>query len=259
VSDVLRINNYDKIPLELINSAPPAEVTPKIYDLEDKCRDILVSLGMHEHITNPLVQLDEGDKTMLKLENSLNSEQNALRTSIYSTLAPVLNVYKKHRIEGAKIFEIGKIYAKDLSETRVLEAIGPLGELRQILSAFFLNLGIDNINYKGEKMRAGIYQGSLELGEARPDSFTIYTEKLLKAKTSNLRTRAKILHRSTQDLTIELESGESLGETIQKIKSKSKMISSVELVDKFTKGDKTAYTFRVVFESEKAIKTQSLE
>ena len=259
VSDILRINNYEKIPLELMNSAPPAEVTPKIYDLEEKCRDILAALGMHEHITNPLVQTDTKDKNMVVLENSLNSEQNALRTSIYTTLSPVLETYKKHRISSAKLFEVGKIYNKNLSETRVLEGVtSASGGLGEILSAFFLNLGVADVSYKGSKSKAGIFQGSLELGELRPDSFTIYTESLLKAKTSNLRTRDKIFHRSTQDVTVELESGSALGEIVEKIKSASKKITQVELVDKFKKGGKTAYTFRAVFESPQEIPEKEL-
>jgi len=98
----------------------------------------------------------------------------------------------------------------------------------------------------------------LELGELRPDSFTIYTESLLKAKTSNLRTRDKIFHRSTQDVTVELESGSALGEIVEKIKSASKKITQVELVDKFKKGGKTAYTFRAVFESPQEIPEKEL-
>jgi phenylalanyl-tRNA synthetase beta chain len=66
VSDILRINNYKNIPSDVLNMAPPAEITPKIYVFEERLRDILVNLGLYEHITNPLVISDESKKDQVK-------------------------------------------------------------------------------------------------------------------------------------------------------------------------------------------------
>ena len=267
VSDILRINGYDKIPFKMMASAPPEEVTPEIYDLEEKCRDIMVSLGGHEHITSPLVTADPNDENMLKLENSLNSEQDALRTSIYTTLAPVLGVYKKNKISDAVLFEVGKIYNKDLSETRVLETVidtsGGVAEanskLKRILSGFFLNLGVDNVSYRrSDNSSVGLYQDSLALGELRRDSFTILTENILKAERHISRARDKILHKSERDVTVELPSGAPLGEIVEKIRTTNDKVTQVELVDKFEKGSKTAYTFRATLESEEEISDKDI-
>ena len=60
VSDVLRISNYANIPHTPIQSLPPKEITPGIYVFEERLRDIMVGIGFHEHITDPLVQREIG-------------------------------------------------------------------------------------------------------------------------------------------------------------------------------------------------------
>ena len=178
VSDILRINNYEQIPFENIDTAPPKEVTPKIYDFEDRCRDILVSLGMHEHITNSLIQKDPATKNQVTLVNALNSEQSALRTTIYETLKPTLIIYGKHKLKSPKLFEVGLTYHQtgkkyeDIKEIRTIEGLISLdggvkeanNTLKKILSTFFKNLGINNLKYKKNSNAATIYQSKLELG-----------------------------------------------------------------------------------------------
>jgi phenylalanyl-tRNA synthetase beta chain len=260
-SDILRINNYENIPIEAIDTAPPKEITPKIYDFEDKCRDELVKLGMHEHITNPLI-CKTGAKTQVELINALNSEQNALRTTIYETLKPVLNVYKKHKIPNTRLFEVGLTYHKKgkkfegIEEIRTIEGICSLengvreanDQLRQILSAFFKNLGVSNIRYKKSDKKALIYQEKRELGELRVDSFTLYTESLLKAKKRELRVKDTLTHRTYEDITFKLDSDTALGPILDKITNLNEKIADARVIDQFGRGDKVATTIRIVIE-----------
>jgi len=130
VADILRISNYANIPTELIQAAPPKEITPEIYKFEERLRDICVNLGLHEHITDPLIDKNrediEKDKTIV-LENALSEEKSALRTSLGQTLKSVVDTYKKHRVGEIKIFEIGKVYDQTIEgkyeEKRFLEVV----------------------------------------------------------------------------------------------------------------------------------------
>lgn len=264
VSDILRIYNYKNIPLEMIASAPPKEVTPEIYNFEQICRDELAKLGFHEYITSPLVKANPDDKTQVLLENALNSEQNALRTNIYETLKPVIEIYKKHKLDYISVFELGKTYHKtgesykDYQEIKAIEAIVALGynakqaniSLKRMLAAFLQNLGIDNVRYEpdgNDKKTAVIYQEGLELGNIRIDSFTLFTENLLKAKKTELRTVSEYKNVSTEDITLELEKGTALGPIVEKLKKENPDTLKIEYLDTFNKDGKDAVTFRLSF------------
>jgi phenylalanyl-tRNA synthetase beta subunit len=266
VSDVLRINDYNNIPNELINTAPPKEVTPKIVEFEEKVRDLLVSLGLHEHITSPLTEAHGGKADQIVLENSLNSEQDALRTNIYETLYPIVELYKKHKNKRIGVFEVGRTYSKDidthgyegLKETNVVEGIfwneGEMkdinSEMKKALGGLLLGLGIKNTSYKMEEEEAVIYQGQLKLGTLRIDSFTLYTENLMQASSKQLRVLDHIVHKSYEDVTLEVERGVHVGEIIDEVLKKSNNIDQIEKVDEFKKGNSKAITLRLHLETQ---------
>lgn len=262
VADILRINHYDNIPETQIDAAPPVEVTPEIYTFEEKLRDELVRIGLHEHITNPLVKAGE-DSSQVKLANSLNSEANALRTNIYDTLVEVVDVYKKHKIRNPQLFEIGLAYTRagekydNLQETRAVEVVST--SPRKVVYTFLHNLGIDNIKVDVEEGGlAAIYQDELKLGTLRNDSFMLYTKNLMAAEKTELRVLDHILHTGTEDVTIELDINEPVGPTVYKIKQASEKITHVEVVDTFKKETKKAVTFRLFINSEEAINSEEI-
>ena len=167
VSDVLRISDYEKIPISLINRSPPKEITPDIYNFENKVKDVCVSLGLHEHITNPLVSRESNNDKQVLLENALSSEQNAVRTNVYDTLFPITGSYKSRGCEEIGLFEIGRIYNINASnkggfgfkEIRVLEVIyhakkkphEVVPHTKVLLNGVLNNLGIENVEYKKSK------------------------------------------------------------------------------------------------------------
>ncbi|MBI2414496.1 phenylalanine--tRNA ligase subunit beta [candidate division WWE3 bacterium] len=272
VSDILRINDYKNIPNELMNSASPKEITPTLMDYEDKIRDILVNLGMHEHISSPMTMVNGNDKTQIILENALNSEQNALRTNVAETLRPVLEIYKKHKYSVIRLFEVGRTYFKigekyeDIKEIKVVEGIvlndngarQTNDEVKKILSGLFVNLGISNVSYKAKMENKSssqtnmkntnvvtIYQDKLELGELRNDGFTLFTENLVKSGTKKLRVIDYIPNKTYEDVTVELMLNETLGETLEKLKVKFPKAELIEQVDEFRKESKRMVTLRV--------------
>ena len=150
IEDILRIIGYENIKEQQINLAPPANSTPEIYTLEDNVRDILVGMGLDEHITEPLVKFD-ADITRIKLENSLNSEKNSLRISIQETLIPVLTNYIKHKHNSIKLFEVGKIYKTEKDQIIENSVVGVLisnsnsyKSAKGILDLLFNKLGYNN-------------------------------------------------------------------------------------------------------------------
>jgi len=199
IEDLLRIYDYDKIPEQPINLAPPINSTPKIYLYEDKVRDLLVQMGLEEHITEPLLKADD-NTTRVILENSLNSKKNSLRISVQETLKPVINNYIKHKKNDIKIFEIGKIYQKidaEFSETSVIGAIiltsNSYKTAKGILDLLFLDLvGVNNyhLNRTDDKKNITLMVKEMQVGFIKNTSkdsiyFEIDLEKLINIDTTN--------------------------------------------------------------------------
>jgi phenylalanyl-tRNA synthetase beta chain len=199
IEDLLRIYGYDKIPEQPINLAPPINSTPKIYLYEDKVRDLLVQMGLEEHITEPLLKADD-NTTRVILENSLNSEKNSLRISVVETLKPVINNYIKHKKNDIKIFEIGKIYQKidaEFSETSVIGAIiltsNSYKTAKGIIDLLFLDLvGVNNyyLNRTDDKKNITLMVKEMQVGFIKNTSkdsiyFEIDLEKLINIDTTN--------------------------------------------------------------------------
>ncbi len=112
LEEILRLWGYDKIPLQPITQTPPDYTTPVPIQLEEKIRDLLVNLGLDEHITSPLVKSSGKSNEQIVLENPLNKDADALRLTITETLQSVADTYEKIGKETIALFETGKIYTK---------------------------------------------------------------------------------------------------------------------------------------------------
>jgi len=254
VSDIIRINGYQNIPSQSLESAPPDDVTPLILKFEDVIRNILVNLGLHEHITDPLVKADSLVPNQVRLQNSLNSEKSALRTTIYETLLPVVELYKKHRIEEAGLFEMGKIYKDsvgrtkpeygDLEETRVVQVIYHNGKyspkqisdyVKGLLSGLFTNLGIGNVSIVDNKDTFQILANKTVLGAITYDAFYLATEELIKHASLPKRIIHEFDKTHSEDFSCVIDIGKSFGPTLEKVKEFDKAIMDVEVVDEFQK------------------------
>jgi len=259
VADILRINGYENIAEEVINVAPPKDCTSEIYRFEEKLRDILVKLGLHEHITDPLVEkINTADEILL--ENSLSSEKNALRTNITKTLTPLLEIYKKHQyyqINPIKLFEIGKSFIKPTKEIRELEVVvhSQKGiketsiETNQVLSNLLKELGLEktHIESTGE-----IIVAKKQIGKVRYDGFTLQTEKILGLVTKNIVSRAiDITTQSiTEDVTLLVVDSIKSGSLVEKIYKQHASVIGASVVAMFAKEPgKKAITIRLTFKA----------
>ena len=253
VADILRINNYINIPKTGIAAAPPKEVTPKIYKFEDKLRQSLVELSAHEHITNPLVNSnntvnntyyqDKNKLQQIKLQNTLTAEKDALRTSIYQTLKPVVEMYKKHKLNNFTLFEVGKIYVYEnesmgekgitapevykCKEIRQTQIICEFKENTQIKSKKFINglfkiLGV-NPTYKIFNNTVQIWSENILIGELNKNNATLYNEPLLEAYEKHAkeigRVVSEIPHKNYLDVTFATSKKFNYESIISKIKN----------------------------------------
>ncbi|MEZ6255275.1 MAG: phenylalanine--tRNA ligase beta subunit-related protein [Patescibacteria group bacterium] len=231
VADVLRLQNYANIPLKPIHGAPPKEVTPKVFFMEETLRNELVAQGLHEHITEPLVEMDASNNSQIVLQNALTSEKSALRTSIEETLKTVLETYKKHNVHNINIFEIGKEYLMleqgsgldKFREDRVLQVLVPpkstaqqtSAETRKVLYTLFKDLGINSLEVVKNTAAYDIKVEGERVGELKTYGFKLYTESLLNKAQTLDRVRYKVATVTSQDLAIQFEQiPESLGTVI---------------------------------------------
>ncbi len=256
VSDILRINGYAKIPTMQIQSAPPTEITPEIYELEKRLCDRMVQLGGHEHITDPLVSSTlspNGSPTgnQIVLENSQNSQKNALRTNIAETLQEIVPNYTKNKISSGILFEIGKIYTQkndrqtyeSYQETRALECLvfdknkSPK-ELHKITSALLggllENMGVKNFRLtKSDSTEATIYIGKKAIGALRYNGFTLLTQELITATDKVERILTDVQHTRSIELSLIAPKTTPVGDIISAITDKQ-LVEKVEFVEEYS-------------------------
>jgi phenylalanyl-tRNA synthetase beta chain len=248
VSDVLRINDYANIPLAQVNAAPPVDITPKIYIFEDRLRDICVNLGLHEHITDPLVPADEHQPNQVKLENSQSQLKNALRTNIHDGLKAVAQVYAKHQIENAELFEIGKVYWRigksddysDYTEPRVTQIyikkaganhIENSTETRSVLAGILSAIGITDYKLvKANYGKVAIVAEDKNIGYMAWDQITLLNEPLMPLAKTGTRVVTEYSVVRTDDISILVPLDKNLGDVAETIKVMSEKISLVEII-----------------------------
>lgn len=261
VEEVLRLWGYENIPTQQINEAPPKNITDKKLILESKLREIMLSLGLSEQITEPLV-LFENLPNQIELSNPLNKQKNALRTSIKPNLEQVSSTYRKSGIEDCKLFEVGKIYfqnAGKYSEENVLQTFYSNTSFEKVkadLLKVFNKLGIKpKVEYV---KNSAVYTVKKDtVAKLDINSYELYVDKLLKlVKLDDI---PKISFNTTfvqtivEKITVQTEKNENLDKTASFIKDLSKDIESVYIQNKdkdiYSKGDKKSVTFTVVFEN----------
>lgn len=252
VSDILRINNYKNIPSQVMVMAPPDEITPQIYKFEEKLKDIFVGLGLKEHLTNPLTIPNSEDKNQIVLENSFSSDRSALRTSLKPGLEDVAEMYKKHKIQDAGLFEIGRIYNKkqgsshfsDYKEERqalILVAdedksvLEKSKETKKILSGVLGQLDILDVTYKIDGQKTKIITGGKDIGELEYNSILFYTPNLMTVSKSPSKNGiiTSITNLRTEDLSLLIPVSQKIGEIYNTIKNFSENIKGVEIVEEF--------------------------
>ena len=151
VEEVIRMYGYDNLPSHLPSSPTPKSIQSAAYDLGEKVRDIMISVGYDEQITEPLTNEENPVHEPVRLENSLTSEKVMLRTTLVPMLLRGLDYRKKHRQSVVKIFEVGKVYEKVGDQYTERHTFGLLAsgkdmsyrEVKGVIETLFVRLGYD--------------------------------------------------------------------------------------------------------------------
>jgi len=138
IEEIARIYGLDKFPPRLPAARQGAARLPH-YEAETRLRERLIGLGYREILTIPHVA-EERDGLFrpegvspARLSNPLSEEANVLRSTGTVTMAAALEWNLNHGQRNARLFEIGRHYRLNGSEsfeTRVL-TIGATGEARE--------------------------------------------------------------------------------------------------------------------------------
>ncbi|PIR43039.1 hypothetical protein COV24_04820 [candidate division WWE3 bacterium CG10_big_fil_rev_8_21_14_0_10_32_10] len=260
VEEVLRLYGYDKIPTTQINTAPPKQITPKILLLENKIKDILVSLGLQEQITEPLIEAQNIENEIV-LENPLNKEKNSLRTSLKQTLLPVAENYIKAGKNLFGLFEVGKVYYKNgetFKEEKRVQTIYNNTSTEKIkgdLQALLLKLGINlnKIQTKKEGDVFNYYLDAIIICALHNIGFELYTENIEKIVDINkipaVHFKTGFVQRIEEQVTVEVKKDSDLSKIEEIFMGESDKIYSVYLTDIYKVNEElNALTFTIVFE-----------
>ena len=269
-ADILRISDYRNIPFKMIEQAPPKDITPEIYVFEDKLRDIMVSLGGHEHITDPMVTGEPAQSDQVVLENALTSDQNALRTSILDTLTPVLKNYQRSGFAQTFLFEVGKTYhvvgdkkkLSDYEERRTLQVLQEANGLsayensrrtKKLLSALLRDLGIEAYSMRKEGEQVDILVSGVKAGQLGIFDFWLSTKVLLEHAQTTRRAASEAMNYTTERLSLILGMNKPFGPVYQEIKSHHPDIVSLEVEEEYTGEkigqDKKAVLVKLVYKT----------
>jgi phenylalanyl-tRNA synthetase beta chain len=116
VEEIVRIDGLDNIEIpEAITITPAVEENPGKEMYREKVSDYLVGLGFNEKMTNSITNAayfsEEELQSMVKMLNSLSSELNVLRNSLFETSMEVVAHNLNHKNNSLRLFEFGKAYS----------------------------------------------------------------------------------------------------------------------------------------------------
>lgn len=286
VEEAVRVYGYDKIPShEIPKLEVVPDITPKNIILEEKMRDILVSLGFDEILSWPLTpkginaQVNYADWNEVTTQNSVNDLFPDLRQSTATGLLNQLSEYAKKNVEFIEIFEIGKVFGEKSGHYLEHDALGILSAGKEKSLSYFKNriesllrlIGFNSVSYfdaasKPEIANPGscweIQAGGQKIGIIyklipQESKLNTYFAEINIAKATELLQKEKNnpVVEITQklislDVNIELLADESIYEYLEKLEKKmdKKHVWSVNVADTYPLGKKIRYTLRVTYQ-----------
>ena len=142
VEEVARIIGYEDVPTVMLSTPIPHHQPQPLPQLRDEVKNTLVSLGLQEVITYPVIDLESLKKAShqeeipdpLRLANPLNARNQYLRTTLRPGLLATIAANQAQHQGPLEIFETGRVYLprqNDLPEEREMAAgvlVGPISQ-----------------------------------------------------------------------------------------------------------------------------------
>ena len=132
VEEVGRIYGYDRIPSTLPGERTPVRDLYERQDADEIAREVLAGRELDEAVTNSLVRATEtpaismpgAPSSMVRIENPMVENRDALRRSLLPGLLEVLAANARQDQAGARLFELGSAFWKgtngEVHEARLL-------------------------------------------------------------------------------------------------------------------------------------------
>lgn len=241
VEEIIRIYGYDSIPLTPISSATPIPQTYPSYSIQEKLRRHLISLGLNEVITLPIVSNRYAAPTSAKLINPPDPDAAVLRHSLLPSLSHHASRWLNLNQPRVAIFEIGKVFSK--SKNRFTET---------------LQLGLA-IAGKDQTMRnlTGVLQKLSALLKTKIDPIIetydniylaeINVDKLLLKLPSFVDYYSVVSQYPAIIEDVNVAYTGNYAATVEKLKKVSPLIRNIELIDKY----ETKLTLRITYHDPK--------
>ena len=112
IEEVCRIHGVEKIPAKMQPATAAVSRFDAQWNARARVRQILAALGFHEAQNQTL-----GEQGHLKLQNPLNADQQALRSSLVPGLLANLRTNVSRHEYDVRLFEIGRVFAADGKES----------------------------------------------------------------------------------------------------------------------------------------------
>ena len=115
VEEIVRIDGLDNIEIpEAITITPAVEDNNAKEIYREKVANYLAGQGFNEMMTNSITNAayysEEEQQSMVKMMNSLSTELNILRNSLFETTVEVVAHNLNHKNNSLRLFEFGKSY-----------------------------------------------------------------------------------------------------------------------------------------------------
>ena len=215
IEEVARIVGYDKIPaVELSKFTGKVEINPNFYAAE-KSREELVAQGYSEVFTS--VFADKGERVVA---NKVDGVRPYLRATLQDGLKDALekNIRNKDLLglKEVKLFEIGTVWRKGREEIVL-----------------------------GTADKSGVRESELTTSDVVNDVY----EMLPVSTTERYQTYSKYPF-IVRDIALWVPAGIKPEDVLEVIRTHAgELLVRSEKFDEFTKGEKTSYAFRLVFQS----------
>ncbi len=261
VEEVARIYGYHRLPNTLMEGPLPEPLSDSPFPFEIKLKNIIKGFGGVEVYTLSLVSRDFVERNALKLKNPLGLESEYLRTSLRPSLVEAANANVAEK-EEFHLFEMANIYLPRKGmlpeEKMMLGGIFSSTDFRKargIVESFLEEINV-NARFVAQELPHFLPSRSLAIlsGDRQVGALGILNERYIYyefsvedlRKLSQARTFIPLPKYPPQieDLTLTFPEKTKIGEVISSIKSISKLVNNVEMVDIYDR----AFTFRIWYQ-----------
>lgn len=267
--EIARIYGYHNLPSRLMTGSIPDPNISDNFELEQKIKNTLASLGGMEVFNLSLVTKEMTEKKALKLKNPLGSDTEYLRTSLRPSLINAIGS-NAHIKSSLHLFEVSNIYVpkkSDLPEERLMVAgVTKNNDYRinkGLVESFLKQLNIvyqleiEDKNPYMANQRLIVISGKHMLGELGNlnNGYFYYEfdfERLVKAEKVDTKYKDVTKYPpQVEDLTLVLPEKTYVGNIVKSIKAGSDLVTKVELKDVYD----NSYTFNIEYQDPKTTLT----